>query len=61
MVIKSIISNYIRGSIDVVERNTLIERLRRARALNVNPSDIGITQYISKTFGIKTTGRSKKE
>ena len=53
MVIKSIIGNYKKDSNDLIERSTLIERLRRARALNIKPSDIGITQYTWKTFSIK--------
>lgn len=53
MVIKNIVSNYKKDTLDLIERSTLTERLRRVRALNAKPSDIGITQYTWKTFSIK--------
>ena len=45
MITKSIISNHNKDTFDLVERDTLTERMRRARALNARLSDIGIAQY----------------
>ncbi|MFH1753118.1 MAG: hypothetical protein ABH875_02950 [Candidatus Omnitrophota bacterium] len=47
MTVKSMVSN-LRGSKEdfvFIRMDTLIERLRRMRALNSSPSDIGLTQY----------------
>lgn len=33
--------------------DTLIERLKRMRAMNTSPCDIGITQYAWRTCGVR--------
>ena len=44
------IDNFKKGTDDFISPDTLRETLRRVRALNAKPSDIGITQYRWKTF-----------
>jgi len=61
MVVKSITRTYKKGTGDCLERTTLIERLRRVRALNASPSCIGITQYTWKTFAINEPSRKRKK
>ncbi|MEE8360363.1 MAG: hypothetical protein V3S04_05490 [Candidatus Omnitrophota bacterium] len=47
MTVKGMVSNVKNSKNDIVflRMDTLIERLRRMRALNSRPSDIGLTQY----------------
>jgi len=47
MTVKSMISNIKKNKDDFVfiRMDTLIERLRRMRALNSKPADIGLAQY----------------
>lgn len=52
MITRDIISSHKNNSFDIIEKNTLIERMRRVRALNAKPSNIGLTQYTWKTFAI---------
>jgi len=59
MITKNMISNYKKDTFDFLDRGTLIERIRRIRALNASPSDIGITQYSWKTFVIAKPSRRK--
>lgn len=50
--VKNIIGSYKKHRINLVKLESSIERLRRIRALNVNPSDIGLTFYKIKSFSI---------
>lgn len=61
MTIKNMISNYKKDGNDFIfiRMDTLIERLRRMRALNSTPANIGITQYTWKSCGIDTTRKRK--
>lgn len=54
MTLRNRISNYKKEGNDFVfiKMDTLIERLKRMRALNSTPSNIGITQYAWKTCAI---------
>jgi len=52
MVIKNLIRRHKKDSTDFIEPDTLTERLRRARAMNARPSDIGITKYSPKSFSV---------
>jgi len=54
MTIKQMVSNYKKNGNDFVfiRMDTLTERLRRMRALNSSPSDIGITQYTWKSCAL---------
>lgn len=45
MTSKNITSNYTKNNNDFIRMDTLIERLKKMRALNSTPSNIGITQY----------------
>jgi hypothetical protein len=44
-----------------IRMDTLIERLRRMRALNSTPSNIGLTQYTWRSCTIGDTARRRKE
>ena len=59
--LNNLFRNYKKNTADFVERTTLTERMRRARALNARPSDIGITQYTWKTFAVESPRCSKKK
>lgn len=63
MTLRNRISNYKKGDNDFVfiRMDTLIERLRRMRALNSNPANIGITQYTWKSCAIDKKRRFKDE
>ena len=64
MTVKNMISNYKKSGNDFVfiRKNTLIERLRRMRALNSTPDNIGLTQYTWKScaIGEKDSGKRIK-
>jgi hypothetical protein len=55
MTVKSMVSNTKRQKDDFVfiRMDTLIERLRRMRALNSKPADIGLTQYTWRNCSIE--------
>ncbi len=54
MTIKYMVSNYRKrgNDFDFIRMDTLIERLRRMRALNSTPANIGLTQYTWKSCAI---------
>lgn len=52
MIRRNITSTHIKYTSDLIERDTLTERMRRARALNASPSDIGIVQYTWRSFAM---------
>ncbi|MFH1752985.1 MAG: hypothetical protein ABH875_02270 [Candidatus Omnitrophota bacterium] len=54
MTVKNMIINYKKkgNDFDFIRMDTLIERLRRMRALNSTPANIGLTQYTWKSCGI---------
>jgi hypothetical protein len=63
MTVKSMIGNYKKSGEDFVfiRMDTLIERLRRMRALNSTPSNIGLTQYTWRSCAIdkKLSGKRR--
>lgn len=61
MTVKNIISNHKKNDDDFVfiRMDTLIERLKKMRALNSTPSRIGITQYTWKSCAIDRNNLSK--
>ena len=62
MTVKSIVSNYKRSKDDFIfiRMDTLIERLRRMRALNSTPANIGLTQYTWRSCTIDEGGTKKR-
>lgn len=62
MRVKNMTSNYKRTENEFVfiRMDTLIERLRRMRALNSTPANIGLTQYMPKSCAINKRGFFKR-
>jgi hypothetical protein len=62
MTVKNMVSNVNRSSDDFVfiRMDTLIERLKRMRALNSTPANIGLTQYTWKSCSIGTAQKNKR-
>ena len=52
MVIKNIMSYRNKNSAEILDIDTLIERLKRLRALNEKPEKIGLTEYTWHSFSI---------
>ena len=55
MVTRSVMTHH-RGDVDeVFDLAVLVERLKRLRALNKEPDQIGLTQYTWRSFSIDKT------
>lgn len=52
MVIKSVVTHNKDDVDEVLDLPVLIERLKRLRALNKEPEEIGLTQYRWRSFSI---------
>ena len=52
MVMKNIMSYKNNKSAEILDVDTLIERLKRLRALNEEPEKIGLTEYTWHSFSI---------
>ena len=52
MVIKSVLSRGKHNMDQVIDVSVVIERLKRLRALNKDPEQMGITQYTWRSFSI---------
>lgn len=62
MTVKNMVSNIGKASDDLVfiRMDTLIERLRRMRALNSTPANIGLTQYTWRSCTIDKSASSSR-
>lgn len=64
MTLRNMVSNVnkVGGDFVFIRMDTLIERLKRMRALNSKPSNIGLTQYTWKscTLSGRCLGREKR-
>jgi len=52
MVIRSIVGENRDGIGEILDFDTVIERLKKLRALNKGPEKIGLTQYTWRSFSI---------
>jgi len=63
MTVKNMTSTYKKTNDDCIfiRMDTLIERLKRMRALNSTPADIGITQYTWRSCAISKRRPTKRK
>ena len=52
MVIKSIVQQDKNGIDEILRLDTIVERLKKLRALNEGPDRIGLTQYTWRSYSI---------